>query len=185
MRRFSLLLAAAVGVSLALVQAYSVAPVKASWSGWTSHEAPNNRVSELVTCCWDQLDSASGGYVELFQGDTSGTGTYLLSIREYPGDVAVATSPNTPQGSPHSWLRFSVWMLPGKHFTKGKQYEFRFTRAGTDSINYYYQNDEPYGYGDSKVGNDVIIGRDLCLRVFGVMDPVDSTYWGAELAPSV
>ena len=32
-----------------------------------------------------------------------------------------------------SWLRFEVAMVPGKLFTKGKQYEFRFTRSGADS----------------------------------------------------
>ena len=32
-----------------------------------------------------------------------------------------------------SWLRFEVAMVPGKLFTKGKQYEFRFTRSGEDS----------------------------------------------------
>jgi len=52
----------------ALVTAYHVEPVKAAWSGWTSREAPGNRVSEVITCNFDELDSAAGGYVELFAG---------------------------------------------------------------------------------------------------------------------
>ena len=57
-------------LAAALVQAYSVAPIRASWSG-KAH--PVDGVSELVTCCWDQLDEASGGY-ELFCGDQGHSG---------------------------------------------------------------------------------------------------------------
>jgi|WetSurMetagenome_2_1015567.scaffolds.fasta_scaffold486791_2 hypothetical protein len=89
-RSLWLLLLAATGVSLGLVQGYSVAPRTAAWSGWTSHEAPNNRVSELVTCCWSQLDYASGGYCELFCGRNSGDATRftclgLLHSRSWAG----------------------------------------------------------------------------------------------------
>ena len=31
------------------------------------------------------------------------------------------------------WRSFKVEMRPGKTFTKGKLYEFRFTRSGSDS----------------------------------------------------
>jgi hypothetical protein len=78
MRRAALLLLVGVGVGLGLVQGYSVAPRTAAWSGWTQQYG---NVSQLVTCNFDYLDSVSSdGYVELFQGDTSGTGTYLLNI---------------------------------------------------------------------------------------------------------
>jgi len=53
-----LLLAAAITMpAQALMQAYSVEPVKAAWSGWTPSEFPYNHVSQTVTCCWDELDS--------------------------------------------------------------------------------------------------------------------------------
>lgn len=48
-------------LAAAAVQAYSVAPVKASWSGMAH---PVSGVSQLVTCCFDSL-----AYVELFAGD--------------------------------------------------------------------------------------------------------------------
>lgn len=91
---FLLLLTAS--AAFGLVSAYHVEPVKASWSNWTLGE--DGYVSQLVTCCWDELDAASGGYVELFQGDASGTGTYQLGIREWPSGTPVATSPNVAQG---------------------------------------------------------------------------------------
>jgi hypothetical protein len=68
-RSLWLLLLAAASVSLGLVQGYSVAPRSAAWSGWTSFLEPNNYVSQVLTCSWDQLDEASGGYCELFCGD--------------------------------------------------------------------------------------------------------------------
>jgi len=52
-----------VSVSLALVQGYSVEPVKAIWSGSTDTIPPYNYVAQTVTCCWDELDSLC--YVEL------------------------------------------------------------------------------------------------------------------------
>jgi hypothetical protein len=73
-RSLWLLLLAAAGVSLGLVQGYSIAPRTGAWSGWTSHEAPNNRVSQVLTCSWDQLDSvSSGGCAELFLWGEKGT----------------------------------------------------------------------------------------------------------------
>jgi len=47
-----------VTVSSALVQGYSVEPVKASWSGSTDTVPPYNYVAQTVTCNWDELDSS-------------------------------------------------------------------------------------------------------------------------------
>jgi hypothetical protein len=144
-----------------LVNAYHVEPIKAAWSGWTLGE--DGYVSQQVTCCWDSL-----AYVELFAGDSGSTGgDYRVGVLDDGAEVAYAGG---VQRQATSWVMFDEWTFTGT-FTKGKQYEFRFTRSGTDSINYYYQNDEAYGYGDIKVGNDIIIGRDLCMRAYGVMDP--------------
>ena len=58
-----LLLAAAITMpAQALMQAYSVEPVKAAWSGKVRGDE-NHPVSQTVTCCWDELDSTC--YVEL------------------------------------------------------------------------------------------------------------------------
>jgi hypothetical protein len=144
------LLLTAPSLSSAFVQAYSVEPVKASWSGKVRGDE-NHPVSQTVTCCWDQLDSASGGYVELFVGDlgVSPANQFKLDVYEYPGGVMpIASHSGKPAQQGHTWLKLPLTVQNGYSFTKGKQYEFRFTRSGTDSINYYYQNDEVYGYGD-------------------------------------
>ena len=162
-----------------LVTGYHIGPVKAALSGWTGSEFPNNSVSEIVTCCWDELDSASGGYVELFQGDTIGSSPYLLGIYEQPGGVKVAGNPGRPQGKPSSWLKFEVYMEPGMSFTKGKRYEFRFTRSGSDSLEYYYQTGDPYRFGllfDPNL-NPVPVTWDLCMRLYARTDPVTPEWW--------
>jgi hypothetical protein len=51
-----LLFAAAITMpAFALMQAYSVEPVKAAWSGKVKHDVG---VAQTVTCCWDELDSS-------------------------------------------------------------------------------------------------------------------------------
>ena len=157
----------------ALMQAYSVEPVKASWSGWTPFQG---NVSQTVTCCWDELK-----YVQLFAGEMGAAGNdYYVVVKE--GGVDVMESPGT-QGGDHQWVRFDDWDDTTYKFTKGKTYEFRFTRSGSDSIQYYWDGDDPYKYG---VINDADpnAARDLCMRCYGLLDPVDSTYWGIDI-PSV
>jgi hypothetical protein len=129
------------------VTCYHVEPVKAAWSGWTTLQS--NRVSEVITCNFDELDSASGGYVELFAGFHGASGNYYhLGIYEYPAGPLVASRNNLVPGHDHTWLKFDrIRMEPGEVFTKGKKYEFRFTRSGRDSIQYYCQSGDPYQYG--------------------------------------
>ena len=122
-----------VSVSSALVQAYSVDPVKSAWSGWTPWLEPNNYVSQIITCNFDELDSASGGYVELFVGENGGNGTYNVEVKD--GATRVAYQLGKAREGDYAWLKFSdIQMEPGESFTKGKQYEFRFSRSGADSI---------------------------------------------------
>jgi hypothetical protein len=71
-----------VTVSSALVQAISVDPVKASWSGWTPWLEPNNYVSEVLTVNFDLPITAS-----LFCGSAGAGGDYQVSILTYPGDI--------------------------------------------------------------------------------------------------
>jgi hypothetical protein len=117
------LLLVAVGVSLGLVQAYSVAPRTGNWSGWTSLTAPNNRVSQTVTCNFDSLV-----YVELFAGDEGSGGQYRVGVWQDGIEVMFATQ--FPRQS-CDWVRFDSWDVHPA-FTKGKLLEFRFTRSGQD-----------------------------------------------------
>ena len=141
----ALLLVIAPPAVMALVSAYRVEPVKADWSGWTGR---TDTVSQIVISCWDSL-----AYVELFAGDYGQGGAYNLEVLTYPGERQVAYKNAGMYVQPHDWVRFDgLTLVRPESIIKGKFLEFRFTRAGTDSINYYYQNDEAYGYGDMKVG---------------------------------
>ncbi len=179
-----LLVVGATSSSLGLVRAYSVAPVKAQWSGWTDTIYPNNRVSEVITCNFDELDSASGGYVELFAGFHGASGNYYhLGIYEYPAGPLVASRNNLVPGHDHTWLKFDrIRTEPGEVFTKGKKYEFRFTRSGSDSIQYYYDTMCGYHYGQmiAPYPPTITPSYGLAMRVCGRMNPVDTSWWGYQ-----
>ena len=128
----AVLLTVACGFMLGLVSVYHVDPIKASWSGWT-HRA--DTVTQVLTCNFDELDSASSGYVELFTGLHGDSGVYHLNVYEYPAGPLVAYRRNVAPGRDHTWLRFDrIHLEPGEVFTKGKLYEFSFTRTGSDSV---------------------------------------------------
>ena len=76
----AILLLLIAGVAFPLVVGYHVEPVKTQWSGWTSQQAPSNRVSEILTCNFDELDSTTGAYCELFAGSKGAGGAYDISV---------------------------------------------------------------------------------------------------------
>jgi hypothetical protein len=174
MRTVCLWIFGVVMVASALVSAYHVDPLTAVMS---AKARPDLGVSQIITCDFDELDSASGGYVELFAGFHGAGGGYHLSIYEHPDGALVAYRNNVIPEKDHAWLKFDrIRMEPGETFTKGKQYEFRFTRSGTDSIQYYYQDENPYQYGYMRVGGAEETGKDLCCRVYGRMKAVDDRW---------
>ncbi|MBN2464638.1 hypothetical protein JXD38_03310 [candidate division WOR-3 bacterium] len=183
MKRTIALLLACIGLAFPLVVGYHVEPVKAQWSGWTSRPPPNNAVSEVITCNFDELDTAAGGYAELFVGDFHDTTSFNLNIYEYPDGVqpiASALGQHPTRG--HTWLRFPVVTASGQSFTKGKKYEFRFTRSGSDSIQYYYDSACGYDYGQMIAPYPPVItpSYGLAMRCYGRMRAVDSLNFGAD-----
>jgi hypothetical protein len=172
-----LLFAAAITMpAFALMQAYSVEPVKAAWSGKVRGDE-NHPVSQTVTCCWDSVV-----YCELFVGRCDSLSVkYKADVYEYPGGTAMAHTLDGGQllQREHSWLKLPLVTVNGRSFTKGKTYEFRFTRSGSDSIQYYWDED-PYQYG-SITDPTQPESRDLCMRCYGLLDPIDSTFWGTNV----
>ncbi|GEM_PF-1276236 len=166
MRGVTLLLAIA-GAAFPLVVGYHVEPVKAAWSGWTSHQAPYNRVSEVITCNFDSLS-----YVELFAGVKGNGGAFAATVFEGNTQLMTSLGNTVPD---HGWVRFENWNTHVA-YTKGKQYEFRFTRSGSVSIQYYCDNSDPYKYGQMP-GDFQPALADLCARVYGRMNAVASDWW--------
>lgn len=155
---------------LGLVSVYNVAPVKAGWNGWTHR---GGALSEIITCSFDSL-----AYVELFAGDSGSTGGgYHVSVRE--GGVEL-TRADGAQLQPTSWVRFDNWS-DTVAFTKGKMYEFRFTRSGSDSIQCYYDTMCGYHYGQMIAPSPQGITPDfgLAMRCYGRLKPANSGEWGA------
>ena len=97
-----------------------VEPVKAAWSGRTLYE----NVIQTVTCNFDSLS-----YVELFAGAKGSGGVYHVAV--YDGNALLMASYGN-RVTDHGWVKFQNWGARVA-FTKGKQYRFRFTLAGSDS----------------------------------------------------
>lgn len=99
-----------------------VEPTKAAWSGWTAFQGS---VSQTITCNFDSLS-----YIQLFAGARGNGGAYTATM--YDGGVQMMSS-NGTQTQNESWVKFQNWNRQFA-FTKGKQYEFKFTRSGSDSV---------------------------------------------------
>jgi hypothetical protein len=101
-------------------------------------------------------------------------GVYVVEMRT--GDtVRAAYCDRAYAGQPQSWVHMPLTTVSGESFTKGKLYEFRFTRSGSDSIQYYWQetpdtsvvNRSPYPYGFLLVNGQGDSAKDLACRVMG------------------
>lgn len=152
-------------VAIAYFPVYQVEPVNAQWCSWTQGD-----VSQTVTCNFDSL-----GYVELFFGESRCEAQYRVRVldagREVMGSIGTRASND-------GWVRFENWDRRYE-FTRGKRYQFCFSSLGRDSIRFFYDERNPYPDGALlNFGSSA----DLCMRVFGVLKVIDSTWWGALCA---
>jgi hypothetical protein len=131
------------GVAFPLLVGYHVDPVKAQWSGWALGDE-NHGVAEILTCNFDEVV-----YCELFAGETLTGQNYKVDVYELPGDtVRVAYNNGEHATQPQAWVHMPLTTEPGESFTKGRQYEFKFTRSGSDSIQYYWAEGDKYRWGE-------------------------------------
>ncbi len=144
MKLVALLVAALTGAALALVTAYNVEPVRADWAG-KADPHPANGVSQILTVNFDEPI-----YCELFvgEGDTS---SYHVRLLTCPGQVTLAEGYGNASHS-HVWVKCSLDVTYPDSFIKGRKVEVRWTRTGDDSINFYYDADNPYTYGSIEMG---------------------------------
>jgi hypothetical protein len=163
MRGTALLLAIA-GAASAYVVGYHVDPVKVQWSGWAGRR---DTLSQSLTCNFDSL-----AYVELFVGELGAGSQYVVTVFDDAKELARSSG---MQMRSHVWVKFENWNTRVE-YTKGKEYEFRFTRSGRDSVQYYYQGTNPYPYGHMRAGSAEETGKDLCCRVYGRMNAVDDAW---------
>ncbi|MEO0071742.1 MAG: hypothetical protein ABIK39_06645, partial [candidate division WOR-3 bacterium] len=97
--------------------------------------------------------------------------------RNYETGERVAYKNNVSADRDHKWLRFDLEPVAGQKFVRGKKYLVKFTRPG-DSIHCYFNPNDPYPYGGfvaPQFSESIVVATtDLCMRVYGVMDTVDS-----------
>ncbi len=63
---------------------------------------------------------------------------------------------------------------------KGVKYMLKVSHSGGDSVNYYYNDNNPYAYGELVVGGQKSPGLDLAARVEGV-NWVPKDFWGLQI----
>ena len=95
MRNMAMVLLLLAGVAYPLVSAYHIEPVNARQSGWALGDE-NHDVRQVLTINFDELDSVSGSYCELFAGSRGGGGQYNLSVLTYPGGNPMETRDSHP-----------------------------------------------------------------------------------------
>ena len=123
MRRHVLALLLLAGAAFPYVVGVHVDPVQAPWSG-EADPRPDHGVSQTVTCNFDSLS-----YVELCAGAKGNGGSYHVAVYD-SGTVRMWSDGDWVPD--HGWVKFQNWNRRIA-FTKGKEYEFRFTRTGSDS----------------------------------------------------
>jgi hypothetical protein len=120
-------LAVSCAAAWALVNAYHVEPKTAAMSGWTRLPPhPSYYISQTITCNFDSLKR-----VELFVGEPGAGGGYQLLVQTMPGQFEIATGQADNPGS-HRWADFNLNITAPESIVKGKTYELKFTRSGSD-----------------------------------------------------
>jgi len=122
------------GVAHSLVVGYHTEPRTAGQSGWPSVVWPNNNVSQVVTVNFDELDSASGSYIQLFAGGECRGGAYYLTVLTYPGGSPVASAFGDHGDVDHKWVTFYLKNpVHPESIVRGKKLKSTFSLDGGDS----------------------------------------------------
>ena len=132
MRNVCLLIFGVVASATALVTAYHIDPQTAAMSGKVSGNPDYGGVSQVLTTNFDEPITAS-----LFCGSPGAGGSYNVDIYAYPGGINPwAYAYNVGGTENHQWLTCSLAVSYPDSFIKGRQIEVRWTRSGTDSLQY-------------------------------------------------
>jgi len=175
-----------VPVAFPLVTGIHIEPIRSSWSSWTQSEFPNHYVSQVLTMNFDELDSTSGAYCELFAGSRCNGGQYTLTVLTYPGGSQIADVATANGNVDHKWVRFKLHLTRPDSIVKGKKLEFQFSRIAStfgDSLEFYYDSAAGYSrYGQMIAPSlpSLPSTAGLAMRCYGRMNPVDSLAWGAS-----
>jgi hypothetical protein len=177
MRRVLLGLLLPLAVSLGHVQVVKVEPVKAAWSGRVHRLPPDNYFAQGITCNFD-----APVYADFFTGIATDH-EYQVEIR-VPGRTPpfIVASGSRTETRDHVWVRCTLDVDYPDSIIKGRTYEIRWTLAGgTDSLVYYYDSTDAYEWGSIILPGlqaPIPEPHDLACRIYGALDPIDSTFWG-------
>jgi len=177
-RLFAAALAATASVGMSATRTYFVEP-KTSTNGWTE-AGQNTYVAQSFVANVDSIY-----YVEWFVGELSAPGLYRFEIRDEATNDLVCFGEESVPARGWRWIRCDNWTQGSLKFTKGREYTLKVRHHDGDSVNFVYRTDNPYTYGAISVGGGKAhpppqSSNDLCLRLFGRMNAVDSAWWGYQ-----
>jgi hypothetical protein len=184
MRNIVTLIVAVVSIALSATRVYDIEPFK-NYNGRVAGDQYHGIGQTFVATCDSFL------WAEFFVGkpnDSNGGKHYNVEIQEYPNGLWVVRG-EAPAGKSYEYTKaiFNA-RNPNAKVIKGKEYELKvtFTSNPPESINYYYNPNDPYKYGLALVppqGSQVPIGWDLAVRIEGITR-IPQDLFGTEIAMS-
>ena len=176
MKRILFALVALAAVASAACRIYDV-DLRWNANGWTQVQ-PNNWVSQSFACTADSLL-----WAEFFVGAANSGGSYVLSILPVGSQTPLYSgNANAGDSVHHQYARAYLTRNPSMpELVKGKEYVLKVTHSGGDSINYYANDEDAYGYGHIEVPGKVVPDVwDLACRIEGVNRAVDREFFGVN-----
>jgi hypothetical protein len=171
-----LLMAGMIATAFGYVSVYKTEPVKAAWSGRVGYDVG---VGQGVVC-----NFAEPIYADYFTG-TATSQQYQVQLKFLGEDGLVVAHGQRYEADDHVWVRCTLNITYPESIIKGRLYEVRWTLSGgSDSLMYYYDSTDRYEWGQIILPDQQVPvpdSRDLACRVVGRLDPVDSSYWAADL----
>jgi hypothetical protein len=161
----------------AATKSYDVVPYR-NCIAQTDTAWPNNRVSQYYR---NTLDSLT--FVWFWVGDTFQSDRFRVEIRDSVTSDLIAQTRNAGSHASQcwSWLPCTLVTTQGRQPVRGRTYKVEVTRPTTGAaISFAYDTTNKYRYGCLSVGGTAHDSWDLALRISGLHDTIDSTYWSVD-----
>jgi len=168
----AVLLALGFSTALGVSKSYDVVPYANCVAEIVT--SPNGGVTQYYR---NTLDSIA--MVSFWVGDRGNGEAFDVEIWDSAGSKVAhkynATAPS------RSWSWLNIPLTQDVRPVRGRTYRVTVKHQdGLAPISFAYDSLNPYKYGSLTVNGTKKDSWDLALRVYGLHDPVDSTYWGMD-----
>lgn len=173
MKRILLALLALAAVASAACRIYDV-DVARNVNGWTP-EYPSGYVEQSFVCTADSLL-----WAEAFIGSANSGGQYDFVIQTLDRQELYYGDANAGDSAQYQYIHATLLPRPGAPgLIKGETYVLKVTcTAPNESLNYFYDEANPYQYGELSLSGNAQGEWDLCARIEGINRPVGRDFFG-------